>query len=75
MGLSADLENAGASKPRCTTCAALKTLPPKESEALRVAISDGALSIRSIVDVCRKNEVNVSRGSVSEHRSGRCPKP
>jgi hypothetical protein len=56
----------------CSVCSLLKTLPPKESQALKLRMDNARISHMSISAVLTDNGYPISDSTVGRHRRNRC---
>jgi hypothetical protein len=56
----------------CSVCSLLKTLPPKESQALKLRMDNARISHMSISAVLTDNGYPISDSTVGRHRRSRC---
>ena len=56
----------------CSVCSLLKTLPPKESQALKLRMDNARISHMSISAVLTDNGYPISESTVGRHRRNRC---
>jgi len=56
----------------CSVCSLLKTLPPKEAQALKLRMDNSRISHMSISTVLTDNGYPISDSTVGRHRRNRC---
>jgi hypothetical protein len=76
MGLLEDLGNESnfpeSRRAWCSVCNLLKELPPKESEALKMRMSNTRITHISISAVLTNNGYPISDSTIGRHRRNRC---
>lgn len=58
--------------PSCSVCAALRSLPPADAEALQAALADFAMTGEGISRALDAEGIRIQGQTIQRHRRGKC---